>query len=267
MDAMNKKYEFTGKEKNGLRRIRALRDVRPGVKAGDLGGWIEKEDNLSHDDTCWVFGDAKVFDNALVSDNAEVFGKAKVFDNALVYGNAKVSDNAVVYGEALVCGKAKVFGDAKVFGKATVCGDAWVSGNALVFDNAEVYGKAVVYDNALVYGNALVCGNAEVYDNAKVHGEATSVRCDQYNRTIVDQNATVTPKEVMDAVELLARASIYYGTDAYIHGNCITFLEVKYSGESLGEVLCMAAKALRKKATEQIESCESEIQDLQKIIA
>lgn len=30
------------------------------VKAGDKGGWIEKEENLSQEDDCWVSGDACV---------------------------------------------------------------------------------------------------------------------------------------------------------------------------------------------------------------
>ena len=52
---MNKKYELTNltREWNGrtLHRIKALKDFN-GVKAGDLGGFIEKEDNLSHDGNC-----------------------------------------------------------------------------------------------------------------------------------------------------------------------------------------------------------------------
>ena len=48
---MNKKYELIDEtqEWNGriLHRIRALADFGD-VKAGELGGWIEKEENLSH---------------------------------------------------------------------------------------------------------------------------------------------------------------------------------------------------------------------------
>lgn len=51
---MSKKYCFTGETKqlNGvvLHRIQAVRDFS-NVKKGDLGGLIEKEDNLSHDGT------------------------------------------------------------------------------------------------------------------------------------------------------------------------------------------------------------------------
>lgn len=52
----NKKYELTDitKEYMGrtLHRIKALRDVDVSVKAGDLGGWVESEDNLSQVGEC-----------------------------------------------------------------------------------------------------------------------------------------------------------------------------------------------------------------------
>ena len=53
---MNRKYEFTGETRNWvgrtLHRIRAVRDFGD-VKAGDLGGWIETESNLSNDGNAW----------------------------------------------------------------------------------------------------------------------------------------------------------------------------------------------------------------------
>lgn len=65
-----KKYELTEetKEYNGvmLHRIKAIKSFGD-VKAGDLGGWIEKEENLSHEENAWVYGDAKVYGNARVS--------------------------------------------------------------------------------------------------------------------------------------------------------------------------------------------------------
>ena len=75
-----KKYEFTGETKQiellsrtaTLHRIRAV--VEFGfVKVGDLGGWIEKEENLSHVGKAWVCGDAEVWGNAKVCGDAEVF--------------------------------------------------------------------------------------------------------------------------------------------------------------------------------------------------
>lgn len=59
-----KKYEFTGETKEFLgitmRRIRAIKSFGD-VKAGDIGGWIEKDSNLSHDGNAWVSGDARVY--------------------------------------------------------------------------------------------------------------------------------------------------------------------------------------------------------------
>jgi hypothetical protein len=90
---MNNKYELTDETKKTcgitLRRIRALRGIpRYGVKAGDFGGWIERESNLSQSGDAWVYGDAEVYGDARASGNAEVS------DNAEVYGDARVSGNA-----------------------------------------------------------------------------------------------------------------------------------------------------------------------------
>ena len=92
-----KKYEFTGETKEirllfrtaTLHRIRAT--VAFGiVEVGDLGGWIEKEENLSHEGKAWVCGDAKVWGNAEVWGNAKVWGNAEVCGDAEVWGNAEV---------------------------------------------------------------------------------------------------------------------------------------------------------------------------------
>ena len=80
-----KKYEFTGETKEirllfrtaTLHRIRAT--VAFGiVEVGDLGGWIEKEENLSHEGKAWVCGDAEVWGNAKVCGDAEVFSASHV---------------------------------------------------------------------------------------------------------------------------------------------------------------------------------------------
>ena len=122
-----KKFELTTNTKivfgKKLFQIKALVSFR-NVEKGDLGGWIEKEENLSQEGNAWVYG------NAEVSGNAWVYGNARVSGNAWVYGNARVSGNAWVYGNARVSGNAEVSGNAWVSGNARVSGNAWVSGNA-----------------------------------------------------------------------------------------------------------------------------------------
>ena len=75
-----KKFELTSEfitNEYGVNlfRIRALVEFGS-VKAGDLGGYIEKESNLDQDGDAWVCG------------NAQVYGDAWVYGNARVYGNA-----------------------------------------------------------------------------------------------------------------------------------------------------------------------------------
>ena len=94
-----KKYELTSETKvvfgRTLHRIQALISFG-NVEAGELGGWVEKEENLDH------------------PGNAQVSGNARVYGNAWVFGDARVSGNARVYGDA------RVFGDEKwmIFGPA-----------------------------------------------------------------------------------------------------------------------------------------------------
>ena len=112
-----KKFELTTETKicdgRTLYRIKALESLG-GVCAGDLGGWVEKEKNLSHGGNAWVSGNARVYGNAWVSGNARVYGDAWVSDNARVYGDAWVYGDARVYGDAWVSGNAWVSGDARV---------------------------------------------------------------------------------------------------------------------------------------------------------
>ena len=106
-----KKYEFTGEQIKHLGKIlyqiRAIKDFGT-IKKGDIGGWIEKEENLSHYNDCWVCENARVY------CDARVYGDAWVYGNAWVYENARVSGNARVYGDAWVYDDAWVYGNARI---------------------------------------------------------------------------------------------------------------------------------------------------------
>jgi hypothetical protein len=63
------KIKFKGRT---LYRIQALGSFGD-VQKGDIGGYIEKHNNLSHQDKCWIYGNAKVF------NDAKVFGDVKYY--------------------------------------------------------------------------------------------------------------------------------------------------------------------------------------------
>ncbi len=84
---MNQKYEITSiahERYPFLHRIRALRDIGKEVKAGDLGGFVEHEGNLSFEpgDDAWIF------------------------DDAIAAGEAFVDMGSVLRVRAVVCGHA-----------------------------------------------------------------------------------------------------------------------------------------------------------------
>lgn len=180
---MDKKFELTDEtidfRGKTLYRIRALKDFGD-VKKGDLGGFVEKESNLSQKGNCWICDNAKVFDDATIYNNAEIYGNARVYDNAEVSGDAKVFSDAVIYDDA------EIYGNTRIFDKARVCGDTDI------YDNARVYGNAEIYGNTQIFGRARVCGNAEIFDKARVGDDAEVFDSAKvFNSAVVYDNAKV----------------------------------------------------------------------------
>lgn len=161
-----KKWEFVSEDTiihrdRILTRIRALMDYpNDHVKAGELGGYIEKPENLS--DWGWVGGKAKVFDNARICGDGFVYGNGQVYDNARVFGSGLVYNNARLCGDALVRDNGRVHGSARVCDHGRVSGSGRVYGNAIVYGNGHVYGDGCILDRAEISGHTCVSGNGYV---------------------------------------------------------------------------------------------------------
>ena len=90
----NKKYELLKDEfiilpnSEKVFRIQALVPFGD-IGAGEKGGYIQKESNLSQTGDAWVYGNARVFGDARVSGNAWVYGDARVS------GDARVEDKVI----------------------------------------------------------------------------------------------------------------------------------------------------------------------------
>ena len=129
-----KKYEFTGEEKtleNGVvvKRIKAVRSFVE-VEAGMIGGWIESEENLSHDGFCWVGEEAIVYGNAVVCEDAMVEG------------------HAVVRGDSILGGRAYIFGHA-VVGEEVVITEHGCACDSAVVENTVVEGTEMVKEEVI----------------------------------------------------------------------------------------------------------------------
>ena len=147
------KYEFTGKQmklENGrtLHEVVALKDFG-NIEAGDIGGFIEKESNLSHDGDSWVYSGGQVYGDSKVHQNGEVYGFSIVVDSE-VRGNAQVGGNARVTNGSLITEDAKIEGNA-VIDDSMIGSKAEISGNAVVRNEIIVSDVKIDYN----YNDAL----------------------------------------------------------------------------------------------------------------
>ncbi|ENN91905.1 dATP/dGTP diphosphohydrolase domain-containing protein [Bartonella schoenbuchensis] len=216
-----KKYELTNDTINvnrrTLYRIRALRDFGD-VKAGDFGGFIETEENLSHEGDCWVWDGACVYENAYVHGHARVYGYAEIGGKARVYGKALIFDNALVFENA------HVFGDAEIS------------------DNARVYGDAEIGGNAHITGENKICSGKHFGNNTKIDTNTYTERdvkaaCkDDAHKSRVD---LIPPSALFAIGHVLAVGARKYGANNWrngmdwsrLHGAALRHLLAWFNGE------------------------------------
>ena len=138
----NKKYEILMDEENTiewggrvLHRIKALKDFWY-VKKGDIGGFVEKETNLSHEGNCWIYDNAKAMDNSKVYGNSRMYGYSKMFDYSEMYDNSAMYDYSEMHD------------------------------NSRIYDCSEMYNNSAMYDNSTMYDYSIMYNNSEMYNNS-----------------------------------------------------------------------------------------------------
>ena len=145
-----------------LYQLEALRDIpEHGVKAGDLGGFIDLKAKLSHEGSCWI------------AENAIVSGKVKVIGDAYISGNATVTS---VGARAAITVKDNV----RIGGDATVRQVGFPLGerdDLVISENAQIFGNTIIINISLVTGNAKIHGNTHVMHGATIKDNAEI--CDQ----------------------------------------------------------------------------------------
>ena len=228
-----------------LYRIEALKDFGV-VKAGELGGYIESENNLSFDGEAWVCENAEVFDDARICNDALINGNARIYGNAIVSNKAAVGGNALIYGNALICDEVCVYDKAYVYGNVLVCNNAIIRGNAVVSGNARIEGNALICENARVYGNVMIRGNATIYSNA-VLGDNVIIEKDTDWFTV----GPIGSRNGFTTFALNKDKSIYVFC-GYFHGNIDEFekaVEETHKGTKYEEEYKLAIALAKKKIT------------------
>jgi carbonic anhydrase/acetyltransferase-like protein (isoleucine patch superfamily) len=226
------KYQFTGdsrlydyladgkKQQVKLWQVIALRDFSD-VKTGQIGGWVENEDNLSQYGNCWIY-----------SSDGVVFGGSSVNDDAQIHGNSTLCHQAHVSGQSIV-EQSLVSGECRIYDAARILnGSQVIAVRGLTADNdtlLQIYGDATVnasrvVHQAQIYGKAVV-NNAFIEHRAEVYGQAILEGNEENNIWVCDcarifDNARIIAGRGDDQIPTIRYSSQVYG-NALIQGDCL----------------------------------------------
>lgn len=191
MDSQYKKYKLSEEKTSFLTpdgstttlyRIVALRDFAD-VKKGDFGGFIENENNLSHEGNAWVYDDGKVFDDAIVMENATVRNRAIVADRAIIKDYATVKDYARIIKNAQLRHSAFAMQNSTVTGNALISGNSVIKGNAVLGDNVSCGDDTLIEGDCSLFGEIKLEGMCHIYGTAHLHmGPVTLKDADIFHR-------------------------------------------------------------------------------------
>lgn len=150
-----KKYEITSlahPQFPWLHRIRALVNINEEVPKGAWGGFVEHEQNLSQEGTCWLYDQAICCEHAVVERSAVLFQESVAKGNALVTGDAVMYQTSVAEGTCRIQ-SGEIWDRVRIQGTAQVVA-SWKTGYApLILGDSQVYGN--VCGKVLVKGNVL----------------------------------------------------------------------------------------------------------------
>mgnify|MGYP001027375339 CR=1 FL=1 len=194
---MNAKYEITGiahEKYPFLHRIRALRDIGSEITAGDLGGFVECEGNLSFEaeDDAWIFNDAiaagegHVDKGSVLRERAIVCGCAYASHGTEMSGDSRAEDDAYIRG-------ARLSRCARVSGNGMVLQSPTTKAAPILTGSCSVYGKVI--------GDVTLTGTAVVISGEEILNESLdTLIIDDRGRTIIrapsrDELAPCQPQE------------------------------------------------------------------------
>ena len=147
-----KKYEITDiahPDNPKLHRIRALIDLTENIHVGDLGGFVETENNLDQEGFAWIGEDAIACEDSYIGGDAILADSAVARDSAYVGNNAVIADHAVVQDNAIVC-------DGYISGNSCICGNAILNSDELT-GNVVCQGSAIVLPGVKLYNTTADC--------------------------------------------------------------------------------------------------------------
>lgn len=163
-------YSGFGDDAKKVYRIRALHDFgsKPNViHKGDLGGYIESEENLSQTGDCWVWGDSIVCGCSRIEGDSKVLGDSFIF-NTIILKNSYVKCSRIY--DSYIYGWARVI-NSKVI-KSTIRDSVQIDNAKLIcceiLDDVKI-SQSKIINNFTEYEKSLIIrGTTEILDNSQV---------------------------------------------------------------------------------------------------
>ena len=141
-----------------LHRIQALKtfwDVLGNIVAkGDFGGWVQSEDNLSHEGRSWIHNEARAYGKSRVLDDATLHDRAEISDQVVI------SDTSAMYDYSSAMDSARISGDTRMMDFASIQDTAQIK-NAIAFENSRIFSNAIV-TGGRIFGKAVIGRNGTV---------------------------------------------------------------------------------------------------------
>ena len=171
----NKKYELSDITMEfgikTLYRIRALKDFS-GVKAGDLGGWVSSENNLSQEGNCWIYDEAKCMDNARMYDDSCMYGYSEMYDSSRMHGDSKMHNYSEMHNSSRMYGYSKMYGCSEMHDSSTMYGNSIMYGNSMMCGHSKMFDNSEMFDDSAMYGNSIMNGYSIMFDNSEMHDDS-----------------------------------------------------------------------------------------------
>lgn len=207
----NRKYELTNitMEFAGrtLYRIRALKDFSD-VKAGELGGWVSNEYNLSQYGNCWIY------DNAKAMDRSRMYGDSAMYDYSKMYNYSAMYDSSEMYGNSAMHNNSEMHDNSKMFN------------NSKKYDDSIMFGNSVMLDYSSMYGDSAMYGDSMLKDEEKLYGQLISK---------VDKFIDISNPKGEIVTGVLKDGEVLFNVGNLSEINKEEFLDILYNGNEITE--------------------------------
>ena len=153
----DKKYELVPETvtkfySKSMYRIRALKDFSD-VKKGNLGGYVESEENLSQTGNCWIYDGSIVGLGAKIVEDAVVKGYSNVIEHS------RISNNAIVEKDSVIKGGSSIKFNSRVI-NSMVVGESFVAFSTINERSLIEQGSSIWYStigsNVIVKNGAVI---------------------------------------------------------------------------------------------------------------